>query len=381
MFTRTITGTILAFCATAAMAQDPVTGGGGDDAALPILSPPVDGGVETLDIRIEFDAESTGAVRWSDQIARFGTKYVRLRIAREGDPFPEGARFVILPEGGPELGIDLASLGSEGVWSPMIIGGRARLAVLSEAPLQGSVLLIDRIAREATGVTLYSAHGPNDIRLVHDHEAPEAVAASSRAVALLSFIDQTETISCTGFLVAPDIVLTNEHCVRTDAACASLTAVFGYEADGNGRLGQGPQSSCIGFDPDWSNYDADVTAIRIAPPPGDEYPPLTLPDEPVEPPSEGLFIVQHPGVVPKHVSFIDCAHHTWPVDGRASGTDFSHTCDTAKGSSGAPVFDLAGNLVGIHHFGFQEVPNDHWTENRGVRIAPITQWMAAAGVE
>lgn len=366
---------LAALCASVAMAQDAA-----DQSEAPQLPRPVDGGVETLNIRIAFDPEASGNLKWSDQIARFGANYIRLRISRQGAPFPEGARFVILPEGGPELQIDLASLGDEAVWSPMIIGGRARLAVLSETPLQGSTLLIDRLAKEAGGMTLYSAHGPNDIRPVHDPEAPAAVAEVSRAVALLSFIDQGESVACTGFLVAPDIILTNEHCVRSEADCHSLTAVFGYEAGTDGRIRQGPQASCIGFDPNWSNYAADVTAIRIAPPPGDDYPPLAITTLTAEPPPRELFIVQHPGAVPKHLSFIDCTIARWPVDGRATGTDFSHTCDTAKGSSGSPVFDLAGRLVGIHHFGFQDVPNDVWTENRGVRIKPISEWMAVGGI-
>ena len=350
------------------------------ETAFPDLLAPVDGGTEALDIRVEFDPEREGSLRWSDEISRFGTNYIRLHLRSAGAPFPEGARFVILPDGGQQMDVDLSGIGEDGVWSPMIIGGRARIAVISEELPLDAVLLIDQIALETAGITLYSAHGRNDIRPVHDKNSPPVVAALAPSVALLSFIEGGRSVSCTGFLVAPDVIMTNEHCVSSDAACASLTAVFGYEADANGRLGQGPQASCMAFDPTWSNPGWDVTAFRIAPPPGDDFPPLQIAAPTTEPPSGELVVIQHPGAVPKHVSFIECSFDTWPVDGREPGSDFSHTCDTAKGSSGAPVFDLDGNLVGVHHFGFQDAPNDFWTENRAVRIAPIAEWLAETGI-
>ena len=62
--------------------------------------------------------------------------------------------------------------------------------------------------------------------------------------------------------------------------------------------------------------------------------------------------------------------------GRGTGTDFTHTCDSAGGSSGAPVFDAEGHLVGLHHYGFAEAQVQEWTENRAVRLERIRNWVA-----
>jgi V8-like Glu-specific endopeptidase len=88
-------------------------------------------------------------------------------------------------------------------------------------------------------------------------------------------------------------------------------------------------------------------------------------------------VIQHPGGEPKQVSFIACEAIQDPVDGRGPETDFTHTCDTAGGSSGAPVFDLQGRLVGLHHYGFAEGQIEAWRENRAVRFNRLRGWMAS----
>jgi V8-like Glu-specific endopeptidase len=50
-------------------------------------------------------------------------------------------------------------------------------------------------------------------------------------------------------------------------------------------------------------------------------------------------------------------------------SDIAHTCDTEHGSSGSPLLNLAGSVVGLHHFGVAEGP--YWNENRAVRMAEI----------
>ncbi len=343
----------------------------------PVLEAVIDGDIETRNIRVAMDETGRSApVLWEDQIAEFGADYIRLHITSTGAAFPAGSELRITPSFGPVQAVDLAKVGPEGIWSGLIGGARARLAVVATDGAAGAVLEIGQVMSEASGIALFSAWGTNDIRPVYDAGGPQSVAVVAPSVAMLSFIEDGTSHACTGFLIAADVILTNEHCVRSAAACASMTAVFGYEYDANGTLGMGPQARCTAYLPDWSNFEADVTAIRIDPPPGAGFAPVTIGAQQGEPPPEALFIVQHPGPLPKHVSFLDCAWDRWPVDGRAPETDFSHTCDTAKGSSGAPVFDLDGRLVGIHHFGFADSPSEIWTENRGVRIGPVVTWLS-----
>ncbi|MES2666515.1 MAG: serine protease [Pseudomonadota bacterium] len=351
----------------------------------PLLEAAIDGNVTALDIRVPMDAPGRRPpLLWSDEMSQLGTTYFRLHVGPSGVPFPAGAELRLISGAGDVSRINLASLGADGAWSDLILGGRVRLAVLSPQPAPGAVLRIDRMQAEAKGVTLYSTWGDNEILPVHDPQVPQVVGAVASSVAFLSFIEGGRSRSCTGFLISADTLLTNEHCIRSAGACASMRAVFGYEFAPDGRLAMGPQSACAGFEPALSDFATDVTVIRLVPPPGDGYRPVALPapagDPPERPPEGPLFIVQHPTAQPKQVSITNCGWRDWPVAGRAADSDFTHTCDTARGSSGAPVFDLAGRLVGIHHFGFRDTDSTVWTENRAVRIGPVARWLSQQGL-
>ncbi len=347
----------------------------------PELEAAIDGNVTRLDIRIPMDTTGRSApLLWTDEMSQLGRTYFRLHVGSAGAPFPDGAELRLLQNSGDVSRIDLSTLGETGAWSDLIIGGRVRLAVSSVLPAPGAVLVIDQMQTEAQGIALYSTWGPNEILPVHAPQVPAVVASVASSVAFLSYIEGGRSRSCTGFLIAPDTLLTNQHCIRSAEACASMRAVFGYEFAPDGQLAMGPQSACTGFQPEFSDFSTDVTVVRIAPPPGDSFPPVDLSALDSEPPTGPLFIVQHPTAQPKQISITNCGWLEWPVPGRAPDTDFTHTCDTAKGSSGAPVFDIDGRLVGIHHFGFRDLDNDLWTENRAVRIGLIAAWLSAVGL-
>jgi hypothetical protein len=72
-------------------------------------------------------------------------------------------------------------------------------------------------------------------------------------------------------------------------------------------------------------------------------------------PAERLYIPQYPGGAPLAIAEDaggNCAVDRPAVDGYGTGTDVSYRCDTASGSSGAPVLSrLTNKVVGMHHFG------------------------------
>ena len=60
-----------------------------------------------------------------------------------------------------------------------------------------------------------------------------------------------------------------------------------------------------------------------------------------------------------------------------AGSEFSHSCNSEPGASGAPVFDDHGDLIGLHHLGQKRKANcDPDDEvNKAISLAAIVQFL------
>ena len=56
-------------------------------------------------------------------------------------------------------------------------------------------------------------------------------------------------------------------------------------------------------------------------------------------------------------------------------TDFAHQCDSEGGSSGAPLFDKDGNLVGLHHLGYAEVAGHCDNMNKAISTKSLLDFL------
>jgi hypothetical protein len=98
-----------------------------------------------------------------------------------------------------------------------------------------------------------------------------------------------------------------------------------------------------------------------------------------------LFIVHHAMCKPKLLSMpcgvISKVYNNW-MDA-STQTDFSHNCDTEPGASGAPVFDSAGRIVGLHHLGFarDDQCNPLDKVNKAVQIQEIVKFLKSKGLK
>jgi endonuclease G len=200
----------------------------------------------------------------------------------------------------------------------------------------------------------------------------------------------------TGFLVAPQLLLTNWHVFSAAAEAKGAGANFFHE---KGQLGVAVGDT-FEIDPDYfflSNDRLDFALVGIKtksitgksladvdPMVVTSAPAKILVGQPVN-------IIQHPDGGPK----------TWTTLDDNRLLDISddgflrYTADTLEGSSGSPVFSTAWELVGLHHSGVPEMHDGniiaidgsvwdedmgddrvHWIANEGARSSAIIRALA-----
>lgn len=198
----------------------------------------------------------------------------------------------------------------------------------------------------------------------------------------------------TGFLIAPNVVMTNYHVVENAilnrAKYTDIVLQFDYKKTANTSI---PDDSIeYRLAEDWlidkSPYvrgnrlpntdELDYAILRIDGVPGEEAigknsePNSTkrgwieLPTEPYQFfPNTPLLIVQHPKANPLKLAF-----DTEAIIGvNENGTTVTYRTNTEAGSSGSPCFDINWNLVALHHSGDPDRANPKW--NAGTPLSAI----------
>ena len=181
----------------------------------------------------------------------------------------------------------------------------------------------------------------------------------------------------TGFLVAPNIILTNNHVISSYEVASNSIAEFNYQDDENFmpcptyNFRLNPQTffitdtkldfTLVALNENITNQKClkDFGYLKMSQKEG-----TILPEEYVS-------IIQHPKGGPKSVTL---------RENKVSGLkeNFIHyLTDTEPGSSGSPVFNDQWTLVALHHSG---VPNpeikDEWIANEGILISAIVNYLA-----
>ncbi len=198
----------------------------------------------------------------------------------------------------------------------------------------------------------------------------------------------------TGFLVGPDLILTNHHVVaallRGEVSARAVRVVFDYFGASQG-FGVGLAANYHLADSPMSPVDnetrksrlptddeLDFALLRIDTPVGKQlrsgeargYLDLRSEAARIEA-NKPLFILQHPAGDPLKM------HVDISLRYNANGTRLQYTTNTLPGSSGSPCFDAQLRLCALHH---SRDPNHPPQYNEGIPIEKIVADLQKKGV-
>ena len=180
----------------------------------------------------------------------------------------------------------------------------------------------------------------------------ELAMEASKAVVRIAFAGGAGS----GFMVAPDLLMTNHHVIPTRALADQAEISFNYQLDQNGIPCQMSTRRADPHKAFYTNDELDVTVVQVqVPPPFGK--PLVLRPVRVDPPAR-VAIIQHPGGHYKKISmqnnFVAYSDHR----------TVQYVTSTLPGSSGSPVFDDEFHAVAIHHSGGRVVEPTTGTSHR-----------------
>jgi endonuclease G len=205
----------------------------------------------------------------------------------------------------------------------------------------------------------------------------------------------------TGFLIAPGLLMTNNHVLPTPQSARGGIVQFNYQCGLDGNL-----LSPVDFtlDPDVfyltsPSKDLDFTLVAVRETAGSGAqladfgfkPLVALADEVLA--GESVTIIQHPGGEPKQIALRENFVMALP---NAADRYLYYQTDTTPGSSGSPVFNDDWEVVALHHSGYAKRNDQNqilardgrvWTENmgedqidwianEGIRVAAIASYLS-----
>ena len=183
----------------------------------------------------------------------------------------------------------------------------------------------------------------------------------------------------TGFLVSPNLLMTNNHVIPDKAfAKGYLRVQFNFQNDIRGGILPVEE---FDFDPDSffhfsDEKKLDYTLIRLKPQTsglagaapvlaGAKWGFVPMADNLDVAIGQQVNVIQHPDGRPKEVVL-----HQNEIT-KVFENVIHYKADTEPGSSGSPVFNNSWELVALHHAGGEQAASGEWLSNEGIRLDKI----------
>lgn len=173
--------------------------------------------------------------------------------------------------------------------------------------------------------------------------------------------------SGSGFMVAPDLVLTNKHVLASAEIVPNALFRFNYEENFQGEAQPASEYRGKAGGIFHTNPALDYTLVEVEGEPGQEWGWLPLAARDVRVNSR-VNIIQHPMGQPKQVSIQN--NFVEYVDRNA----IQYVTSTMPGSSGSPVFNDNWEVVALHHAGgniLEPTTGQRYYRNEGIWIGSI----------
>ncbi len=176
----------------------------------------------------------------------------------------------------------------------------------------------------------------------------------------------------TGFLVSPEVLITNNHVLPDINSAVYAVAEFNYQKDESSddcpvyRFSLNPQRFFM------TDRKLDFTLVSVNPTSHTDEDLKNIPwiklisQRGKIKEEDNVSIIQHPDGLMKHVTVRENQVIFMLKD-------FIHyTTDTKRGSSGSPVFNDQWQVVAVHHSGVPDPDNSrNWIANEGTRVSSI----------
>jgi hypothetical protein len=217
------------------------------------------------------------------------------------------------------------------------------------------------------GISYYSrkVEGIDDWKPLFDPTVPfmRRHWGDNVAFVMVGIHEGSAPATCSGIVLPPGYLLTNWHCGP---------AFNGQNEEIPGAFWSQPICERTQMDLSWdddqvsrefgcervlaTSQDLDYALLRIRPLEGSaSIGPVAIAASTDTP---TVSMVHHPAAAKKVISLncgiVDRQLPSWL--GHVAGATLTHRCDSEGGSSGAPMFDQQGNLVALHHLGFEIDP-------------------------